>query len=989
LYSDSEKQRYQIKILTKLTVLTQLKKHLYILWFVCGLSKTKSKDLLLAKKWMFVLFVMFLFLGQKSYGQAPRKGNRLLNTKPQSEIVIGPNTTVDSLRKQLKNDSLATTKADTTKKKKGDIDTTVEYAAKDSTISDPDERILRLYGDARVKYGKIELTADYIEINYKENLIFARGTKDTTRSKKIIGKPIFKQGSERYDSDEIKYNFKTRKAIIKGLITQQSDGFVHGETVKKDDEDNLYIRQAKYTTCNLKNPHFHIAASKIKIVGKKQIVSGPFHLELNDIPLPIGLPFGFFPYQQRKENGTSGILMGNFGEEPLQGGRGFFLRDFGYYWAVNEHLGIQFRTEIYTKGSWGLRASGQYTKKYRYSGNFNLAFTKSIRGDEVNPTTSNDFSIQWSHSPVSYGRSTFSASVNAVTNSYNALNNIDNPTAYIQNTFGSALSYTYNFSDKLRSGFNFRIDQNTSTKVLNTSLDFSLGLAQIQPFKNKKAVSEKFLDGFRVGIDLSSSAQITNQTSATSNPFDFTVSNLLPRDTLFKQQQELQRLGRTNLDVIPLSAETIPVLLRNARVNTRFSVPLSLPNIKLGQHINFTPSMSLQGEIFNRQLTYSYRGVENPDTVRYTRSDGQRANIIQQGVRVDTLTGVFIVPNYSFSGSINTRLYGTLKAKIGRLQAIRHTISPAISASYTPDFSQDPSLFQRDVLVGRDSDGKEIRRTLSRFNPGTYAGPAASMSFSISNQFEAKLKSKNDTAQKEFEKIMLLDNLSLSSGYNFLAPEYKLAPISMAASSLVKQFNISMSATLDPYIYEKQSGFDGGRRVDKYAWQEGKGLGQISNFNLSISRSFKPGANKPQQPKVSDKGSEETLKTINRNINDYIDWNIPWSLQISYNYNFSKFGLSQAQTTSSMTFSGDLSISEKWKISVQSGYDFKFGSFAYTSVNINRDLHCWDMSFSWIPAASPQFGRASSYMFTIRPKSALLSELKLTRRRSFLSTGGF
>ena len=499
-----------------------------------------------------LLFIICTLCYSPTFAQKAKKGKSTPTTlNRKNAVLIGPNTNIDSLRK-AQIDSVGkkfVKEVPDSLKQSSDIKSTVVYSARDSTIMDTEKQVVYLYGDAKVDYGDIALTADYIQLNWKTNEVFAKGRRDSTKSKNI-GMPVFKQGAESYNSDSIRYNFKSRKAIIKALVTQQGEGYVQGKSVKKDDEDNLYIRNAIYTTCNLKHPHFNIYASKLKIIGKKQIVSGPFNLEINDIPLPIGLPFGFFPYQQKKENGTSGILIGQYGEEPAQTGRGFYLRDFGYYLAVNEHIGVQFRSEIYTKGSWGLGANGQYNKKYRYSGSFSLAYNKNVRGDEINPIVSNDFKIQWSHSPISYGKTQFSASVNVATNSYNQYNNLQNPAAYISNTLGSSMSYSVTFSPQFRFGSSFRIDQNTSTRVLNTGLDLNFGMAQFQPFKNKKAVQEKFWDGFRFGLDLNTSISLTNQKSQFSSPYDFTITNVLPRDSVLKQQEELRRLGRiSNTDV--------------------------------------------------------------------------------------------------------------------------------------------------------------------------------------------------------------------------------------------------------------------------------------------------------------------------------------------------------------------------------------------------------------------------------------------------------
>jgi lipopolysaccharide assembly outer membrane protein LptD (OstA) len=422
----------------------------------------------------------------------------------------------DSTQKSLaKTDTVA---------KSQDLQTTVFYSAVDSTVLDADKQVVHLYGNAKVKYGEISLESSYIRLDWDKNEVYAIGRYDST-SHKMEGLPVFTQGSDKYDSDEIRYNFKTKRAAIKGIVTQQGEGFVQGKTVKKDEEDNLYIRNAIYTTCNLSHPHFHIKASKIKVVGKKEIISGPFHFELNDIPLPIGLPFGFFPYSQPREAGKSGILVPTYGEEPT--GRGFYLREGGYYWAASENIGIRFTGQIYSKGGWGLGANSQYNKRYRYTGSFNLAFNRNSNGDEFNPTKRTDFALQWSHSPRSLGNSSFSASVNIASNSYNQYNNF-NTQQYLSNTIGSSVQYTKNIGQTFRSSISLRINQNTTTRVFDAGTEFSLGLNQFQPFKRKSSVGDRFMDQFRVGLDFSGGISMTNQISDPYTRYEFDV---YPRET--------------------------------------------------------------------------------------------------------------------------------------------------------------------------------------------------------------------------------------------------------------------------------------------------------------------------------------------------------------------------------------------------------------------------------------------------------------------------
>ena len=861
--------------------------------------------------------------------------------------------------------------------KKADLETTVFYSAIDSTVLDAEKQVVNLYGGAKLKYGNIALEADYIRLDWSKNEVFAKGTLDTA-TKKIIGLPVFTQGQDKYDSEEVRYNFKSKRASIKAIVTQHGEGFVQGKTVKKDEEDNLYIRNAIYTTCNLTHPHFHIKASKIKVVGKKEIISGPFHFELNDIPLPIGLPFGFFPYSQPKEAGKSGVIVPTYGEEPT--GRGFYLREGGYYWAASENIGVRFTGQIYSKGGWGLGANSQYNKRYRFAGSFNLAFNRNTNGDEFSPTKRTDFSLQWSHSPQSRGNSSFSASVNIASNSYNQFNNY-NSQQYLSNTIGSSVQYSKNIGQTIRTGISLRINQNTTTRVFDAGTEFNFGLNQFQPFKRKNSLGDQFLDQFRLGLDFSGGISMTNQVSDPYTRYEFDV---YPRESN-SQRGVIQRpfVPKTMDDlppgVIPVDASTLPLLWEKAQTKFNYSIPLSLPNLKLNKYVNLTPGVSWSGNMYTRSYKYTYM-----------KSDST--------VRIDTIGGL---PKFnsqlSFSASMNTRIYGTLRFKKGRLEALRHTIAPSVSLSYTPDYSDPTYGYYQDVRINNrkfiNNQGVEqvgdIRR-ISTFDPRqmSYGGASGSISFGLQNTLEAKLKTKSDTATKQNEKITILDNFGINGSYNLLAKEFPLSNLNFNANSRVSEFDINVGGSFDPYLYVKDNSFfDVGRRTPDLMVGQGEGLARLTALNLSIGRRFAPA--KTKELKTSNNASEAQLKQINRNIDDYVDWNVPWTFSFSYQFSMNRMGLAAAQQISGLTFQGDLSLTEKWKFSMSSGYDFKYSGLTYTNMSVHRDLHCWELNFNWTPIASPFYGRASNYSFDLRVKSSLLQELKISRRRSFYDKGGF
>ena len=921
--------------------------------------------------------------------------------------------------------------------------TTVNYQAKDSTIYAADGQSVELFGDASVIYGDISLKADYIRINYLTNEVYAKGRYDST-AKKLVGRPIFQDGEGKYDSKEIRYNFKTRKGRIQGVITQQGEGNIRGQTVKKDADDNLYIGRAIYTTCNLATPHFHINASKLKVIHNKSVVAGPFNLVINQIPLPIGLPFGFFPFPKRKEIGVSGILIPQYGEEP--NGRGYYLRDGGYYWAVSENLGLQFKGQIYSRGSWGLGLSSAYNKKYRFSGGVNLQFNRNRSGDRVDTTQKprNDFALTWSHTPVPRGRGSFSANVNISSNSYNQTNSY-NTSAYISNVAGSSVQYSRTFGQYVRAGANVRVNQQfgqvdpvTQRRVngkTDVSSDFNFGVNQISPFALKGG-SGRWYESFRVGLDISGSIGVSNtirrQIDTTGLGFPV-VSNLRPISAIQRILDSTQRVAdlrqnRITQDptLIPFSAANLNQIWNNRVIQARYSIPISLPNVKLFRYINLTPGFSLQGDIYTKRLKYTYIGYG--DSFGIDPATGQYA-ANRNAVRVDTMRGFFPSYNFSVNASMNTRFYGTFFIRGKRIEAIRHTVAPSISFSYIPDFT-NPIFGQFQVLPATGSlaylRDYPYRRTLSVFrglggsSGGGGSTQSAFISFGIVNQLEMKVRTRNDTTGQDFKKVPLFDNLSLTGSYNLLAPDFKLSPIAVSANTQIfKNISFNFSSTFDPYANRPYGGTaqyylptsstpippisysplilrlrekdpyinqQYVRVPNLYAFQAGQGLLRLTNVQAYVSARFVP--KQADKKKVSGNASDATMKAINNNPELYVDFNIPWSFNASYTFGLTKLTPEISQVIQALTLTGDLSLTPKWKITVQTGYDFHFKSPTLTTIGINRDLHCWDMAFNWTPYAGNNL-RAGNYSFDLRARSSILQELKLSRRRSFYDRGGF
>ncbi len=894
------------------------------------------------------------------------------NQKPgasPSIIKISKDTTgLDSLNR--KNVSLV----DTT----GDLKTKVEYSAKDSINSNIEEQIIYLYGDAKVTYGDIKLEADVIKIDWRKNEVYAIGSKDSV-TKELIGTPLFTQDGTDYDADTILYNFKTRKGIIKGIVTTQGDGFVQGQKVKKDAEDNMYLVNATYTTCNLEHPHFGILASKIKMVngkkGNKSIIAGPFTMQIGGLPLPIKIPFGFFPILQPKENGRSGVLFPTYGEEPR--GRGLYLRDGGYYFAINEHVTAALIGDIYSTGGWGLGIQTSYSKKYRYTGSLNFRFNKNKTGDAFIDETSDaakDFTLSWSHSPVSRGTGSFSASMNLQSSGFGTRQALSQ-NQYLASTSSSSISYNKSFGSLFTTGTNFRVNQNMVTGVYQGGLGLNLSMNQITPLKRKNAVKEAWYESFRLGFSMNGDWNLSNdiriQQTTGYGEYRIYGSQLRRPETArnaYDQAYSLDPYYRQKVGVNVF--ENWNKIVNQSQPKINYNIPISLPNFKFFKYINFTPGISMQGDVFTKKLNYS-KIIEN-DTL-YVKID------TTQNLRFNALN------TYAFNASMNTRIFGTVRFKKGRMQAIRHTMAPSLSFSYSPDFSDPAKGFFSDVEINKRGD----KRRLSNFVGGPSSiGQTGSISFSMANTVEAKLKAKSDTAKKDNEKISLIDNLSLNTSYNMLADSFKLSNINLGFNTkLFKIFDINAGANFDPYKYTKdplfynpKDPFTPGLRVSKFLAAEGLGLAKMNNFNFSLGTRFDPKNSQRNKPKTSANASEEQMKFINKNPNLYVDFSIPWSININYNFNYTKIGFAEKQTVQALTFTGDLSLTEKWKISYNSGYDFVSKALTFTNLAIHRDLHCWDMNINWTPIAYG--GRGGAFSLEIRARSSILQELKLTKRGS-------
>lgn len=896
---------------------------------------------------------------------------------------------VDSTK--LKKDSLAV-KSDITKlkekNKKDGINTAVKYTSEDSIVFDATSQTMKLFGDSKITYGETNLTAEQIDINWLNNNVEAKGVPDSTG--KLVGVPIFKDKQDQYQTKRIVYNFKTKKGIISEVITKQGDGFIHGEKVKKNANNELFAEHSKYTTCNLAHPHFHIASSKIKMIPEKKVISGPFNLFINDIPTPLGFPFGFFPVPKTR---SSGIIIPTYGEMQA---RGFYLQNGGFYWAVNDYVGMRFLGDIYTLGGGGGQQITEYRKRYSYNGNFNFKYNwiKTYNPPTVENERPNldqhQFWVTWTHSTTSKKPDRLTININAGSSNFNQYaTQTQSISQTLAASYQSSVSYTRTFRNKpFNLGVNLRQDQNIYGVKNFTLPDVNFGVNRLTPFQNLKGGKKtEALRKFNIAYNGNLQNKITNDSAVVGKKF-------LEGDSVLENGR-WRKYRQYNF------SNDADYLLSPGQLNNgiRHSVPIST-TLKVLKYFSLNPSFSYDEIWYNRHL--NYKVVERTETVNgklYTR----------QLIDTDTISNFTRASQYKFSTNLTTRIYGTFFIRKGRVEALRHTLIPSVSYSYNPDFSENSAYYQKLTVNGEE-------QKLSRFNGFIMGGPSAgkvsSIGASLNNNFELKVREKNDSldAKKKYKKISLLDNVSIGGNYNFEADSFNLSPIAIGArTKLFGIFDVAYSATVDAYdrINDTITSYTGvssviSRKINQLQWDNGKGIGSIVastlNFGFNLnSQKFK----KTKKEDLDDRASgikamgaeEQLLEDIKRNPNNYLDFTIPWSLNISYNLNYSKlynFGLAPDYYDHSITYSGDLSLSEKWKIQYSSGFNLTQKNITYTRFGITRDLHCWVMSLNWTPPIPGSIG-TGGYNFQLNVKSSVMQDLKITKNRQWtdIPTTGF
>lgn len=842
------------------------------------------------------------------------------------------------------------------------IDAPVKYSAEDSLVYDAESGTAYLYGNSKVDYENMKLTSDKVHMNLDKSTVRATGTVDSTAEGGIKGKPVFTMGKDEYKSDTMAFNFKSKKGLIKGVYTEQQDGFLSGEVGKRDSTGSIYLQHGRYTTCDKPHPDFYIALSRAKVRPGKDVVFGPAYLVVADVPLPLAIPYGFFPFSKKY---SSGFIMPSYGDES---DRGFYLRDGGYYFAISDKWDLKLLGEIYTKGSWGVSAASNYRKRYRYSGSFLFSYQDSKTGDKGLPdfAEQESFKIQWNHrqDPKANPYSSLAASVNFATSSYerNNLNSMYNPQTLTQSTRTSSVSWSTGFSSiGLSLSATTNLAQNMRDSSIQITLpDLNISLSRFYPFKRKHLVGK---ERWYEKISMSYTGQLANSIS--------TKEDKLLHSNLIKDWKNAFQ-------------HTIPVQA----------------NFTLFNYINVTPSFNFTDRMYSKKVT---RGWDNT---------------LQKEVVRDTTYGFHNVYNWSMNVGASTKLYGfwvpNRKLFGDKIQAIRHVITPQVSFSYSPNFGARRYGYY-DSYQYTDASGNVKLVEYSPYQDELYSVPGKykteMISWDVSNNIEMKVKSDKDTTG--YKKISIIDELGASMSYNAAADYHRWSDLSMRLRlKWWKNYTFSMNAQFATYAYELDA--NGKPYVGNHTeWGYGRlprfqGMSQNFSFTLNPEKLKKWFGRKDDKDddKVSvDSDGPDT--NIESNMDDdlekgkyaakkkrgniaetdddgYMSFNMPWSLTIGYGITMRENTAGRFNTktmrypykfTQTLNFSGNIRISDGWNINFSSGYDFENHAMSMTTASLSRDLHCFNMSASVVLAPY------TSYNFTFRCNAATLTDaLKYDKR---------
>ena len=826
--------------------------------------------------------------------------------------------------------------------------------AKDSIIEDfsNGKRMIYYYGDVSVTYGNMKLTADYMEYDLATQTVYARGTKDTTGV--ITGKPVMEQGGKSYEMEEVRYNFETQKARITNMVTQEQDGILHGQNIKMMPDRSINITKGKYTVCDCEHPHYylHLTAAKVMTRPSQKTVFGPAYPVIEDVPLPIGLPFGFIP---KRPDRATGILFPTFGEENS---RGFFLRDLGLYFVIGDYFDIALTGDIYTLGSWAVDLNSRYKVNYKCNGNFSLTYSNDQAGEKGSSDffQTKNFSVRWSHSQDAKARpgTSFSASVNFSSPSNSRYNSTSVQEA-LQNQISSSISYSKNWNGKLNLSANILHNQNSRDSSYSFTLpNVTFSVSRFYPFKRKNRVGkERFYEKFSLGYN-----------TALQNRINFKASEFNKPGFWDKFQN-----GMTH------------------------NFQIGLPNFTLLKYINITPSISYGMNWFFRKSEKVY----NPDTGRVEDIKGKAF-------------GAFgATHNYSGSISMNTRLYGLFNfGKHRKLQAIRHVVSPSISASFSPEKGTYFNGWRTLTYVDRNGQTKtqDYNIYAGQLNSVPGKGKTASLNFSLGNNFEAKVRDLADTTGTGSKKIKLIDQLNFSTGYNFLADSLKMNNVGVTMStSVFGKLGINANMNFDPYAILVDKNNTSGRRINRFAVQEGQGLLRMTNASVSLSYSLSGegkinGNDGTNQNGAGGGGGVTGAASHYQRIyyhpitGEYIPggWlyytnpNVPWSINMNYSFSYRKsYQYSNGQVinkhdfTQTLGLSGNVKLTPRLSLNLSTNFDLMALKMSTTQLSATYDLHCFNINVSWIPN-----GQWESWSFRIQANAAALADLlKFKKSSSF------
>ena len=830
------------------------------------------------------------------------------------------------------------------------IESKVTYSAVDKIKKDLINKKMFLTNAAVVKYQDIEIKADSIVIDMNTNILFAAGRKDSTG--KIVGKPVFTQGSQLIDADELTYNFKTTRAYATNIITKQADGLLHSEFTKLLEDKTSNISRSTYSTCDADTPHFYINLPRAKVYPGKKIISGPGNLVLEGIPLPLIIPFGFFPVQTKKA--ASGLIIPRIGEEK---GRGFSLTDGGYYFAASDYFDLSLKGNLYSNGTWMVTALTNYNRLYKYSGNFAFNYASNISGHKGLPdySKSTNYRLGWIYNQDSKASpgSRFSASVNMSSSGYDRNNSYiveDHVTTQRQ----SSVSYSKSWDG---TPFNLSASVNHSQNVKNKTISLNLpkvnfNVGRIYPLKRKNSTGTP---KWYQEIQLSYSASIDNQIN--------TYDSLLFTKEVFK----------------------------NMKSGFKHDIPLSF-QIRPFNNFSISPSLTYSGVMYTQKIEKRWKpDYKNPDN-----------NQLEPKAVNDTTRGVFYgqAINPSIGASFNPQIFGIYQFvnPNSRIQSIRHVIKPSIGFNFVPKIEGLSSDMYRQVQV--DTTGRT--ETYSIFEGNIFGTPSLSsksgnLSFGLVNLLEAKVFSRNDTTGKP-KKIKIIDNFGINTSYNIFADSLRWAPVSMQIRTTIKNtINISANSSFSLYGIDSN-----GNPIGTFLYSENKRLMRLTNFTTSLDFSLSELLKgKKDKKNTNTSTSQPGLAEMNRtagstelnvpasptavgdltDIYGYTAFDVPWTLNVSYSFNYYKTGLKSNTSQTLSINNGSVALTKKMKITFTSGYDFTFKQITMTQIGITRDLHCWEMNFNWVPNGTMQM-----WNFTIRVKAAVLSDLKYERRKDFHDT---